>query len=341
MKILLDTHMLDQKQTGNERYWKNLSEVLEKFKKVEIIKYNLKPNNGLYRIFFGFNQTIKRFKPDILHVQNFTPIKKTLPIINTVHDLCFKSYPQFFSLKSNLAFNYFFERSLKLSDAIICDSENTKNGLLNSYKINPKKIFVIYGAADKCFYWIKNKKEVKEKLFKKFKIKNDYFLVVGNIEKRKMSDKIVEVFGKFNKVFPGVDLILVGHNKLRIKENKSIKILGYVSDYDLNYLYNGAISLIYLSFCEGFGLPLVEAMATKTPIVCSDIPVFKEVVEKNNALFIRNEKELFNSMKIFLENNLIRDKYSVLSYKRSKFFSWEKTAWKTIKIYESVLKPKS
>lgn len=356
MKLLLDTHMLDKKETGNERYWKNLALALKKYyPEIKVFLYGNKilakniaflkkfdgvfippSDNGLYRIFFGFNQAIEKFKPDLIHVQNFTPVKKTIPIVNTIHDLCFKNYPHFFNLKTNFAFKFFFKRSLDSSDKLICVSNSTKNQLLKHYPINPKKITIIYEAADPVFHFIKNKNMVKKYLEKKFGIKNNYFLVVGNLEKRKQPEEIIKAFNRVIKKIKNINLVFAGVNKLRIKETKNIKILNYVSDVDLIFLYNGALTLIYFSLCEGFGLPLVESMTTKTPIICSDIAVFREIAQ-SSANYINNTEDLSQAMARIIKNKSLKDKYSILVYKRSLSFSWQKTARKILKIYQEVL----
>lgn len=326
--------MLGQKETGNERYWKNLSSSLSKLNKNNFINYNSNFNNGLYRIFLGFNKIIKSLKPDIIHVQNFAPSIKTVPIVNTVHDLCFRYYSDLFGLKTRLAFKHFFKRSLDLSDAIICVSEFTKSSLLKFYDVDPRKIFVVYEAADKCFKYIENRPKLK-----KFDLNDRYFLVVGNIENRKLPYTIINAFNIIFNKYPDVQIVFAGPNKLKIKSTKNIRILGYVSDEELNYLYNGSVSLIYLSLCEGFGLPIIEAMATKTPVICSNIPVFREIAD-NKAVFVSNAKELSIAINNFLENKDLRKKFSLLGHKRSKFFSWNKTAIQTLKIYEWVLESK-
>ncbi len=336
MKILLDSHNFYNNKTGLFRYWKNLSQGLKKYKNIEIIDYDEKINNGLYRVLFGFNQAIKKYQPDLIHVQNFTPIKKTLPIVNTVHDLCFKNNPFWFSFKSNLAFKLFFKRSLKISDQIIAVSQFTKNQLIRYYSFCENKIDVVYEAADPIFKEIKNKNLIKEKLERHFQIKNPYFLVVGDIIKRKRVLEIVEVFRKIKSKIKNIELILVGPNKLHLKEESRIKILNFVDDQKLNYLYNGALALINFSACEGFGLPLVEAMPTKTPIICSSISVFREIAN-NSALLVDNKKDLYQAMLKIYQDKKLWKKYSLLSYQRSKFFSWEKTIYKTLKVYKKAL----
>jgi len=353
MKILLDTHMLGQKDTGNERYWKNLALSLAKFiNPKNIILYSNLPKeklpkefqkfiiftpkfkNGLYRIFFGFNQAIKKFKPDLIHVQNFAPFKKTVPIVNTVHDVCFKTYPKTFSLKSKIAFNLFFESSLKKSDVIIVPSQFVKNMLLRYYPfLDEKKIFVTHEAADLVFKYIKNKKVVKIFLKKRFNIDYSYFLVVGNIEPRKRPKEIIHAFKKILKKYPKTLLVFSGPNKLKLKEEKNIRILEYVSDEELNYLYNGALALIYFSLCEGFGLPLVEVQKTKTPIICSDVSVFKEII--NNTVFAKDENKLTQAMCFFLKLNKNKNNYHK-KLKLENQFSWLKTSKKIINIYRKL-----
>jgi len=188
--------------------------------------------------------------------------------------------------------------------------------------LNEKKIFVTYEAADSVFKHIKNKNKVKNFLKERFNISDNYFLVVGNIEQRKRPKEIIEAFKKILKKYPKTLLVFAGPNKLKMKEEKNIRILEYVSDQELNYLYNGALALAYFSLCEGFGLPLVEALKTKTPIICSDIPVFKEIV-KNVGLFAKDKKQLTQKMLLVLDSN--KDKIKLRNQ-----FSWIKIVKKVI-----------
>jgi len=347
MKILLDTHMLGQKETGNERYWKNLSGAFSKNKNgYEFYNYKQSSRNGLYRIMRGFNNEIKSLKPDIIHVQNFIPFVKLVPIVNTVHDLCFKSCPDSFGIKTKLAFKFFFKHSLNLSDAIICVSESTKKNLLKYYKVDKSKVFVIDEGVDPIFKYIKNKLKVKNLLKDRFEISRDYFLVVGYKGKRKRADRIIENFKELIKTNKNIQLVLIGPEDSSFDKQyqdliiyNHLKILNYVSDDDLNLLYNGALSLINYSSCEGFGLPIIEAMRCKTPVICSDIPVFREIASKE-AVFVKNDKDLTEKMNLLASNPNTKEKYSALGYKRSLEFSWQKTAKKTLEIYKRVLKTK-
>jgi glycosyltransferase involved in cell wall biosynthesis len=284
----------------------------------------------------GFRELIRRYQPDLLHVQNFAPWKKTIPIVLTVHDLCFKTEPKWFSFKTRLAFQFFFKHSLNLADIIICVSKNTKKQLLNYYSVSPAKIRVVYEAAANSFYYISVRSRLKEELKQKFELNKPYFLIVGNVEQRKQPELIISAFKKTLKQYSNMELVFVGPNKLKLKAQKQIKFLNYVSDTDLNLLYNGATALIYFSLCEGFGLPIVEAMACRAPIICSDIPVFREIAVQS-ALFVRSENELSKAMENLIKDKSLRYEYSKLAYQRSSYFSWQKAAKQSLAVYQDLV----
>jgi glycosyltransferase involved in cell wall biosynthesis len=258
-----------------------------------------------------------------------------VPIVLTVHDLCFKENPNWFGFKTRLAFQFFFQRSLKMADAIICVSEYTKKQLLNYYGIDSRKIKVIYEAADDCFHYLNNRLVLKKKLKLKYHLDQPYFLIVGNVEERKQPRLIINAFKKVSKQYPNVKLVFAGPNKLKLIASKNIMFLGYVTNEDLNLLYNGATALIYFSLCEGFGLPLVEAIACRTPIICSNIPVFREVAG-SAGFYVKNEIDLYRAMQKMLMNKVLREKYISLARKRSRLYSWRRVAKQTLFVYQNL-----
>jgi glycosyltransferase involved in cell wall biosynthesis len=360
MKVLIDAHAAIEKKTGIGRYSDNLITALSKNKELQTSIYSNLPQrklekvylkypsyssrfkNGFYRIFIGLSRATKLLHPNIIHVNNFAPLWKTVPIVVTIHDVCFKTCAQKYPLKTRIIFGLFFPHSLKIADAIICISEATKTNLLRQYSVDENKITVIHEACDSNFKPISNKKKVRKKIEKKFGIKEDYFLVVGNIEKRKKPFEILEVFEKLIKINKNAQLVFAGPNTLKnfppseseklIKSGR-LKILGYISNEALNMLYNEAVALIYDSYCEGFGLPLLEAMNCHTPVICSDLPVMREIAG-DAAIFVKNKKGLFQAMKLLSENKTLRKKLIRRGKKQAQNFSWEKTAKETIKVYK-------
>ena len=347
MKILIDGHYIGERKTGLESYTLNL---IREFsgEKINLLVYLPKIKSGLFRVLLGLNIVSIRLKPDILHVSYFAPFVKTVPTVLTVHDLCFKTFPEAFPIKTLFAFNLFFKKSLNRADAIICVSETTKKQLVNLYDLNPDKVFTVYEASDENFKYLSNKKRLRNALNEKFGIKGDYFLVVGNIEKRKNLIPVIESFIKLSKKNKNIQLIFAGQNKMgdlitkkyekEIKKGR-LKILGYVSKEDLNFLYNGSLALIYNSLCEGFGLPIIEAMITKTAVICNNLEVFNEIT-KDSAITYNYKDELYRVMDKVMNDKKFRKKYQELGYRRSRFFSWDKTAKETLKVYKWAYKSK-
>lgn len=342
MKLLLDLHSTRKTKTGVARYWENLKNAIqEEFPTTKIISYN--QNDNVYiRFLFGLRNVIKLNAPDIVHVDTFAPIGVNIPIIITVHDLLYKDYPHFLPFRRRIAFNSLFKYSVEKADAIICNSYYTKKRLLYHFKnLHESKIFVTHFAASKIFRPLK-KEIVEQKLRVKYKISYDYFLVIGNIEKRKNILPILDAYKKLKDKYM-VGLVIVGEyeNKSIVKEklNYSEKTIftGYITDAELNWLYNGARGVIYNSLYEGFGFPIVEAMNCKVPIICSDIPVFHEIAE-GCAIFVKNKAEIAFEMEKLLVDDKYFEKYSKAMYEARKKFNWKKTARESYKIYQWALK---
>lgn len=336
MKILIDAHMVGGEGTGIARYFSCLGEAVVKVEGKAKVVYYSENINGLQRIFWGFQSSIGKNKPDIIHVSNFAPYFPTVPIVTTVHDLCFLRYPADLSLKSRLAFRFFFQRPLYLSNAIICVSESVKKDLVKYYGIDIKKVTVVHEAPAPLFKPLKNKATLKAKLQQKFGLPEDFFLVVGEIRKRKRPEEIIEAFQR-SKLNKPIQLVFAGPNRMGRKINTGkVKFLDYVTDEELLWLYNSSLALIFYSDYEGFGLPLVEAMACKTPIICSDIPVFREIAG-HAAVFVKNRHELSRAIADFVTSKSLRNKYAELAFRRGKAFSWEKAAKETLAVYRKVL----
>lgn len=363
MKILLDIHPSIEEKSGIGRYCDNLTKSLLKKNDLKLSFYSNLPNtklpsfyqdrtvfsfpikHGLVRTLFGLNYAIKRLKPDILHATTLAPFHKSVPTVLTVHDLCFITRKKAYGLKTVLAFALFFARSLKNADRIIVPSQTVKRKLSELFPETSAKTSVISEAADPIFSFIKVKAQIKKYLSSNLGIEKPYFLVVGNIEKRKSPFEIVKAFRKLLARQKNTCLVFAGTDKLGgiiqtkyaslIKEG-SLKILKYTKDEDLNWLYNGARATIFFSSCEGFGLPIVESMRCGTPVICRDIPVFREVAG-DSALFCKNTTELYLTMLRIGKDLFLRKKLANQGFKRSRLFSWDKAAGETYEIYQKIL----
>lgn len=301
--------------------------------------------NRLLRIIWEqtfFSKKIKQNKIDIFHGPSFMlPIFKPSKSIITVHDLTFLYYPQGFNFSTKLYYYIFFKRSLKIADIIIADSHSTKKDLMKYYHIHPNKIQVIYLGVDEIFKKITNKKMI-EKVKQKYSLPDNYFLFVGLLSPRKNIKGALRAFAqlKTNHKF-----VIVGNkgwlyepifkliNKLNLK--KKVILTGYANVNELPTIYSCAEALVFPSFYEGFGIPILEAMACGCPVITSNVSSMPEVAG-DAALLVDpyNINEIKDAMNIILMDKNKKQELIKKGYSQTKKFSWKKMAEETVKVYD-------
>lgn len=362
MKIGIDARLWDQ--TGVGRYIRNLCINLQKVDKknsyvifarsqeLEIIKSKI--NNPRWKTVkadirwhsiseqINFPSIIAKENLDLMHFPYFSlPIFYKKPYVVTIHDLIINHYPTgkastLFPLLYYLklfAYKFIIYKASKNAITIIVPSIATKNEVIDHLKVNNEKIAVTCEAADDS---ISNKS-----INNKYDILNTkYYLYVGNAYPHKNLENLIAAFNNFSKD-KDVKLILAGKKDYFYKQleqkTKSEKIIFYgaATDEQLSSLYKNALCLAMPSLMEGFGLPVLEAIANKCLIICSDIPSLREIA-KDNALYFdpKNISQIEESMsKAYFgkyEKEIIQNAYNF-----AKKFSWEKAARETLDIYES------
>lgn len=211
--------------------------------------------------------------------------KTSIKSIVTIHDLIFKVYPEMYSAIDRKIYDLKFRYSCIHADKIIAVSENTKKDITKYYAIDPDKIEVIYQACNPIYYKLKNYEENKI-ILQHYNIPKDYLLYVGNIESRKNLKIIIESFQhlKYDLKIP---LVLVGRGgKYKLEVENLIKKKGMerlviwidklINNDHLQSIYQCSLALIYPSLYEGFGLPIVEALLSKTPVITSNTSSMQE-----------------------------------------------------------------
>lgn len=261
------------------------------------------------------------------------------PIIVTVFDMIYEHFSELFGGADGDRFRDERRRCIQNADAIICISKTTMDDIKRFYGIDNRFLKVIQLGCSDIFKKL-NKTEMKSKT------ENDkpFFLYVGTRPHYKNFNGLVQAYkawsGKKN-----VDLVFVG-NPWSVREKKfldqlgmmdQIKLLINVDDESLCRLYNKAASFVYPSLYEGFGVPLLEAMACGCPIIASNIPATIEIAGECPIYFKPTEQE--DLIKAF-DNVLSEGKESnrvKAGLERFKSFSWDKTASKTLGVYKSLL----
>ncbi len=203
-------------------------------------------------------------------------------------------------------------------DMVIAVSESTKRDLIEITKIPASKIAVIYEAAGKQFKPIDEQSIQNFK--KKYRLPEQFILAIGGIGERKNLQRIQEVTKDWN-------LVITGKN------------IPWINDNELPLLYNAATVLFYPSLYEGFGLPILEAMACGTPVITSNISAMPEIGGKA-ALYVNPENiaDMAKKLREVMEDKNLRKELSKKGRLRAKQFSWERCAQETIAVYQSLLR---
>ena len=353
MKIAIDTQTILGQRSGFGFYVKNLVEGLK------AVDYEdefvlISPETELdlstpQRFIWDqyiFPGQAKKNKVDILHQPCFSvPIFYHGKKVVTAHDIIPYIFPKFLPLASRLYFSKWMTFSYKYADHIITDSESTKKDLIKYLKLPENKISVIYLAASKEFY--PRRSEEITRIKSKYQITKKYFINVGTIEPRKNLLFLVEVFSLAVKLGIQENMIIVGKKgwyydelftlvkKLNLQER--VIFTGYVPDEDIPILYSGATALTFTSIYEGFGLPVLEAMACGTPIISSDSSSLPEVVGDAGVLLsVKDKKTWVENMVKISQNVELTQQLSRKSIEQAKKFSWEKCAQETSQVYKQV-----
>jgi glycosyltransferase involved in cell wall biosynthesis len=288
---------------------------------------------------------------DVFHGPSF----ELLPGISgkavvTIHDLMFLSNPGLLPEKTVEIFNYRLKRSLQKADRFIAVSEFTKSELQDRCNIPSSRISVVYNGVGREFSTIKSAEKAGA-LREKFGIKNRYLLYFGNVEPKKNIMRIIEAFNILkNSERIEHDLVIAGRKSYADYYEKLIKRIrelglkgrvfftGTVHPYEAPLLYKGADVFIFPSLYEGFGIPVLEAMACGIPVVASNIAPIKEVCG-DAAILVNplNSEETASGMLSVLSDSSVKDRLIKAGLARVSGFTWEKTAKNTLSIYEDLL----
>lgn len=265
--------------------------------------------------------------------------------ITTIHDLSFEEVPQFVDDNNARFLRKTTRNSVAKSDKVATVTNTMKGIIEKFYKLDPSRVMVTHNAANLAVFYKHNEKDI-ERVKLKYKIFGKYIFTVGNIEPRKNQVSIVEAFMKLPKeIADEYTLVLAGagawkDEKIHEVVNKAIKkgyrvtmLLGVVTDEEMPILYSGASMMIYASFYEGYGMPIVEAMACRTPVICSNASVMPEVAG-DAALMIDPHKvsDIKNAIIKLHDNPELAKEMVEKGIENVKRYDWKKEAQKLVDV---------
>jgi glycosyltransferase involved in cell wall biosynthesis len=279
------------------------------------------------------------------HVSLFGLPRRTAKVAS-VYDLVWRLFPETTERRYYLMQSLFAERSICQADRVVCDSQSTQHDLLRILAVPPEKTMVIYPGVLPN-YWPRDPKSSARDMANKHRTSENYICTVGTVEPRKNIVGLVETVrllraqGDFNS-----QLLIVGGSGWRnsnIYESVSkagltereVKFLGYLPEEDLPALYSGARTFVLPSLYEGFGIPLIEAMACGTPVVASNASSIPEVVQDAGILVSPSRPQEFADAIARLESDpALRSRLVERGIRRANDFRYENSARQLLQVFE-------
>ena len=332
--IVLDADVLGRNRTGEETYMRNLLRELPVVapdlgftavtrhpelvpEGVEAIE--LAARFQEVRMAWSLPRLLRRLRPQVAHFQHALPLAWNGPSVVTVHDLHFEHDPSVMGPVDRLTFKTVVPRAVRRADHVIAVSEATKRDIADLYGIAPEKVTVTPHGVDPAFA-----PRVSGARSGRF------ILFVGAIQARKDPLAAADAAAAV-----GLPLVVVGPEKepslAQELRARGADVRGWVEKEELAELYREAAALILPSRFEGFGMPVLEAMASGTPVVLSDDAALAEVA--GDAGVYAEEGDFGAALRRALDD---RARWSAAGLERAKGFSWEESARRTAEVYRGV-----
>ncbi len=366
MKIAIDVHSLGTQSGGNETYCRQLLRGLAQspdnnhYELFYTHSVALKqegvgsppfhfipiPKNPIVRICAVLPRLIAKIKPDVFHAQYVLPPFMTTRTVLSIHDLAHEHFPEFFRPVEAFRMKTLVPWSAKRASHIMTISEFSANDIARRFELPREKITVAHLAASPGFH-PRDKGQSQEHLARKFGLTFPFILYVGRIQARKNLPRLVEAYARLRKQGLAAKLVLVGKNDWqsgqlleKIKElglQDCVIFPGFVPFEDLPIFYNAAEVFVFPSFFEGFGLPVVESMASGVPTITSFGSSLEEVAGDGALLIDPGDTEsITNALSKVLGDPGLQKNLVMRGLKRSKDFAAGNLAEKALAVYHSL-----
>jgi len=362
MKIGINTIFLVPGEGGGiERYTRNLIDAFQHIDRVnDYVLFTNRENSGTFDLAENFKECLvpvsARFRPmKILWEQlilpfqvksagvnllfspgNISPVFLPCPSVVVMHDLIPFRWPEDFSNRELWALKILFHLTARRVDRIITVSQSSMKQIIDQFGVPSKKVTTIYEACDKAFLEYPPAEE-KPKIIAEMGITSDFILYTASMRPHKNVVGLLKAFSRLVHEYALQHLLVIagtsGSDYLKIvkmaadlRVRERVCFTGYISDDILPALYNAASLFVYSSFYEGFGLPVLEAMACGTPVVASDATSLPEVVGDAGVLVNPDNVEgMADAMYRILSDQDYANELIARGKQRAKALSWEKT----------------
>lgn len=343
--VVIDADVLGRQRTGDESYVLALLRELPQLDHgLRLIAVTRRPDlvpsgieavqlaarSQIARMTFGLPRLLRRLRPALVHFQHAVSLVTPAPAVVTVHDLSFEHHPGLMGFRDRVVFRTAVPRSMRKAARVFAVSERTKRDLIERYHVAEEKIVVTPNGVDPVFRPHGPKADG-----------SPYALFVGTLQPRKDPETAIAALGL---VDGDLRLVLAGPDRgsgARARETASrlglasrVEFRGHVERDELAALYRGAACLVLPSRWEGFGLPVVEAMASGTPVVASCVGAIPEVAGEAAVLVDPGDP---SALAGGIERALAdRERLVAAGLQRARAFDWRETARRTLDVYREL-----
>lgn len=358
LRVAIDAHTIGRRATGNETYILGLMQGLVTNGEVDLValvdpdatvppeletrRAALRQRKAIPRLLSELSRARRRWGAELLHVQYVRPPRSDVPVVTTIHDVSFEHFPRFFTRRSRLRMRATIPWSARHSAVVLTGSRHARGALLHAYGLDPERVVVTPYAADRRFRHLDRPET--DRLLTGMGLPERYLLCVGNLQPRKNLRRLLEAFATLpREIRP--PLVVVGQPAWlsddvyaavrRHDLEADVHFTGFVSTEQLVAVYSRAHAFAYPSLYEGFGLPVLEALACGVPTLASDRSSLPEVAGDAALLVDPEDVEAIGSgLERIIGDEELRQQMAERGPLQAARFSWERCADATARAYE-------
>ena len=303
----------------------------------------------LYIIYFeiAVRRALRKIKPDVyISTDAYLSLRSKTPQIAVFHDINFEHFPQDFPKLALWHYKKFFPKFARKAEKIITVSEFSKQDIIDNYKVEPEKIHVAYNGANEGFKPITE--EEKTQIRDKYTSGYQYFMFVGSLHPRKNLARLFPAYDLFKeRTGSDVKLLIVGEKRWwtepiqkayeAMSHKDDVVFVGHLQMSELQRVTAAALASVYVSYFEGFGIPIIEAYKCDVPVITSNVTSMPEVAG-DAALLVDpfNIESISSALELVMDEN-VRNSLIEKGRVRRNDFSWDTAAEKWWSIVENVV----
>jgi len=305
----------------------------------------------LYYTWFEYSlpPLLNKLKPDLfLSPDGFLSLRYKGKSMNVIHDLNFEHYPEDLPLLTRGYYRYYFRKFAQKAVRIATVSDYSRQDIVNQYGVDAGKIDIVYDGANEVYKPLTEEEKVMTRQF--YAEGKPYFVFIGSLHPRKNLTNLFRAFDLFKKNNPSdIQLLIVGAKKWwtpeidsayqRMVFSRDVVFTGRLNNEHLHYVLGAATALTYVSYFEGFGIPIVEAFRCGTPVITSNVTSMPEVAGDAALLVDPFDPESISlALYKIYQYNTMREELTQRGHDRQDLFTWQKTADRLWESIENALK---